>query len=301
MEDQDMAGFDNSGLQSAAPIELIDILPDDLAYVIYTSGSTGRPKGVQISHKAVANFVAWAVGAYGIHSSDRVLQFASVSFDTAVEEIFPTLLSGAALVLRPDPLMSFHDFQDWIATQKLTVLDLPTAYWHAWVSDLERNEQKLPECIRIVIVGGERALPEQYSTWLKIAPRSIRWINTYGPTESTVVCLAYEPPLDWQENVAPLLPVGRPITNMQVLVVDANQQLVPIGVRGELWVAGDDLALGDLNQSEMTTEKFVSPPQLEGWANERRACSRDANPLLPYWRSSSLSSRWKSRLFGESG
>lgn len=244
---------------------LVDDLatPDNLAYLIYTSGSTGQPKGVQICHRALANFVAWAQGAYHITASDRILQFATLNFDSAVEEIYPILVAGGTLVLRPERLMSFVDFHRWVCEQGITVLDLPTAYWHAWVSDLENSGKSIPGCIRLVIVGGERAIAEQYEAWLRIGERGWmpEWINTYGPTETTVVCLAYAPPSDWRERVAPVLPVGRPIGNTQVLVVDSHQQCCPVGVPGELWVAGEGLARGYLNRPDLTSEKFVSPPE----------------------------------------
>lgn len=249
--------------QPGRPLDESLAAPDNLAYLIYTSGSTGQPKGVQICHRALANFVAWAKGAYHLTASDRVLQFATLNFDSAVEEIYPILVAGGTLVLRPELLMSFTDFHRWVGEQGITVLDLPTAYWHAWVSDLENSGKLIPACIRLVIVGGERAIAEQYEAWLRIGERGWmpEWINTYGPTEATVVCLAYSPPSNWREQVAPILPVGRPIGNTQVLVVDSHQQGCPVGVPGELWVAGEGLARGYLNQPDLTSERFVPPPE----------------------------------------
>ena len=233
----------------------------NLAYVIYTSGSTGKPKGVQIEHGSMVNFVEWAREGYGFVGEDRVLQFASLNFDTAVEEIYPTLTSGGTLVLRPEALMSFAGFREWVKEKKLTVLDLPTAYWHAWVSELEREKEGVPEGVRMVIVGGERALGEQYGEWEKVTGGRGRWMNTYGPSEATVVCLTYEPPEDWGEKVAPLMPVGRPIGNMQAYVLDGHQQLCPVGVPGELWVGGAGIARGYLKRAELTAERFVGAPE----------------------------------------
>lgn len=134
--------------------------PDDLAYVIYTSGSTGRPKGVMIPHRALTNFVAAAREVYGIRHDDRVLQFSSIAFDIAVEEIFPALVSGATLVLRAEEMESIAVLLRRAAVAGVTVLDLPTAYWHELVRELAAGAVQLPGCVRTVISGGERLLPE---------------------------------------------------------------------------------------------------------------------------------------------
>ncbi|HBY76803.1 MAG TPA: hypothetical protein DEG47_07325, partial [Cyanobacteria bacterium UBA11148] len=123
--------------------------------VIYTSGSTGKPKGVMIEHQALVNFTQAAISEYGISESDRLLQFASISFDTAAEEIYPCLIAGGTLVLRTDEMLTsvatfLKACQDW----KLTVLDLPTAYWQQMVSELATTDVTLPESLRLVIIGG---------------------------------------------------------------------------------------------------------------------------------------------------
>ena len=157
---------------------------ENLAYLIYTSGSTGRSKGVEISHRALANFSAFACGAYEIAPADRVLQFASISFDAAVEEIFPCLTRGATLVLRTTQMLdSIPDFlarcRDW----SLTVLDLPTAYWHELTLQVSQDRLALPADLRLVIIGGEAADPEHVALWKNCTGDKITLINTYGPTE----------------------------------------------------------------------------------------------------------------------
>src|SRR5207247_11471430 len=112
---------------------------ENLAYIIHTSGSSGVPKGVEVPHRALLNHAVEMTHLYGLSSSDRVLQFASLSFDVAAEEIFPTLLSGATLVLRPDPVfVSVPDFHRFLKNECTTLTHLPTSYWHAWVADLAR-------------------------------------------------------------------------------------------------------------------------------------------------------------------
>ncbi|MEV6599789.1 AMP-binding protein [Actinoplanes sp. NPDC051346] len=162
--------------------------PDDaLAYVIYTSGSTGRPNGVEISRRALANFVAAATRRYALTDTDRVLQFAALHFDASVEEIFGTLTTGGTLVLRAAEMhASAEAFLRACAELRLTVLDLPTAFWHELVHAMTSGNLSVPPSVRTVIIGGEAALPDRVAAWRRIAPGA-RLFNTYGPTESTVV------------------------------------------------------------------------------------------------------------------
>ena len=142
------------------------VTSENLSYLIYTSGSTGTPKGVTIEHRSLVNFTKAAIAEYEISSSDRVLQFTSISFDAAAEEIYPCLTTGGILVLRTDEMLSsvpkfLQTCQDW----KLTVLDLPTAYWQQMTSELETVSLTLPESLRLVIIGGERVVPEYVKKW----------------------------------------------------------------------------------------------------------------------------------------
>ncbi|MBT3234195.1 MAG: AMP-binding protein, partial [Calditrichaeota bacterium] len=141
----------------------------NLAYIIYTSGSTGKPKGTMIQHKSLLNFVESAIDEYGIQKSDRVLQFASICFDASVEEIFPSLLSGGCLILRTDEMLdSVTGFLEKCEEMKITVLDLPTAYWHEVVAEFSRLKLTLPETLRLLIIGGERANPEDVGVWNRL-------------------------------------------------------------------------------------------------------------------------------------
>ena len=245
-----------------------------LAYVIYTSGSTGKPKGVAVEHHALASFVQSAIATYDITPADRILQFASISFDTAAEEIYPCLCSGATLVLRTeDAIASSEQFwqccQDW----QLTVLDLPTAYWHLLATELT-PKTALPAFLRLVIIGGEAALPgswQQWQRWLKAQlqhhPQSPapQLVNTYGPTETTVVATYYRFPHPTDPSAAsrPSIPIGRPFGQTQVYVLDARQQPVPIGVPGELYLCGPSLARGYLNQPDLTAKQFIPNPGID--------------------------------------
>ena len=240
----------------------IRLSSDHPAYVIYTSGSSGRPKGVEITHGALASFVKTTSGSFALAAQDRVLQFASISFDAAVEEIFPCLIRGATLVLRTDAMLDsvalfLQKCRDW----QITVLDLPTAYWHKLTEAVCTQKLSLPETLRLVIIGGERAIPERLREWQASAGRRIRLLNTYGPTEGTVTCTIAE--LTDFESVTACsdeIPIGRPISHVQTYVLDKYLNPAPIGVCGELHIGGASLARGYLNRPELTAEKFLPNP-----------------------------------------
>jgi natural product biosynthesis luciferase-like monooxygenase protein/amino acid adenylation domain-containing protein len=166
--------------------------PGHLAYVIYTSGSTGAPKGVMIAHQSLVNYVEAACKEYALASHDRVLQFASISFDASAEEIFPSLACGAALVLRtPELLATTAAFLRTLRAWRLTVVSLPTAFWHELTARMEADSEGLAS-IRLMIIGGERALPARVESWRRHAPAQVRLVNTYGPTEATIVTTRYD-------------------------------------------------------------------------------------------------------------
>ncbi|NLG49703.1 MAG: amino acid adenylation domain-containing protein, partial [Chloroflexi bacterium] len=235
--------------------------PDNLAYVIYTSGSTGRPKGVMVSHRSVVNHNVAVAAKFALKAGDRMLQFASINFDGAVEEIFPTWLAGATLVLRPGGVLPGpSELMDLIATERLTVLDLPTAYWHQWVHDLSLEPgAALPEPLRLVAVGGEKAQRESLIAWQQLPGRAVPWLNTYGPTEATVIATLYDVRLE-QWDADRELPIGRPIANMRVYILDDRLQPVPVGVPGELYIGGVGVARGYLHRPDLTAERFVPDP-----------------------------------------
>ncbi len=244
---------------------LVNTTPDNLAYVIYTSGSTGKPKGVMITQQGLSCFSQTAIQMYNFTASDRILQFSSINFDAAVEEIFPGLCIGATLVLRTDAMMAdcgafFQACEDL----QLTVLGLPTAYWHQLAGDLkdEGTAIPLPSSLRLVIIGGEAVMPEPVKHWQKYVAQAgksdcLELINSYGPTEVTVVATIYPIP---NRNLVGEIPIGRPLTHLQTYILDQHQQPVPIGVPGELYIGGDSLARGYLNRPELTAAKFISNP-----------------------------------------
>jgi amino acid adenylation domain-containing protein/non-ribosomal peptide synthase protein (TIGR01720 family) len=231
---------------------------ENLAYVIYTSGSTGKPKGVMIEHRSLLNYTQAAIEEYDISSSDRILQFASISFDAAAEEIFPCLVQGATLVLRTHEMLnSVTNFLEKCQQQALTVLDLPTAFWQQLTSELPALRLTLPPSLRLVIIGGEKALLDKVSTWQKCVDSNVKLVNSYGPTEATVVTTTCD--LSGQ-TFTQEISIGKPIANVQTYVLDRYLQPVPIGVSGELYIGGKGVARGYLNQPQLTSEKFIPNP-----------------------------------------
>ncbi|MGH9278937.1 MAG: amino acid adenylation domain-containing protein, partial [Acidimicrobiales bacterium] len=217
---------------------------EHLGYVIYTSGSTGRPKGVMLTHRGLVNHHLAVADLYGLGPADRVLQFCSIGFDASIEEMFPTWSGGGAVVFRPDDLPVLgRPWLAWLREQRITVMNLPTAYWHAWTRDVDRLGETVPECVRLVIVGGERALGPVCRTWARVSEGRSRWINVYGPTETTCMSTWYE--ADGAVSDADP-PIGRPLANTTVKIVD-----------GELLIGGAGVARGYLNQPGPTAERFV--------------------------------------------
>jgi fengycin family lipopeptide synthetase D len=214
----------------------------NLAYVIYTSGSTGKPKGVMVEHHAVINLITWHNAYYQVTSADRSTKYAGFGFDASVWEIFPYLAAGATIYMVPDEvrydLEALHRFFD---DHKISIAFLPTQIAEQF---MERDHPHL----RALLVGGDRLR--------RIRPTSYRLVNNYGPTENTVVTTCAE--VDAQETI---IPIGRPIANNEVYIVDREGQLQPIGVPGELCIAGESLARGYLNQPELTSKAFVSSPK----------------------------------------
>ncbi|MGW4640522.1 amino acid adenylation domain-containing protein [Sphaerisporangium sp. NPDC004334] len=221
------------------------------AYVLYTSGSTGAPKAVAVGHRALDVRVGWMTRAYELGPGDRVVQFSSLGFDTHAEEVWPALATGATLVLLPDGPESLPDVL--ARDPEISVLDLPTSYWHRLVEVLE--EIRWPSRLRLVILGGEQVAAPAAGAWLSRFGDAVRLVNTYGPTEATIIAT-------WAElrdgDHRP--PIGRPLSGTRVHVVADDLSLVPTGVPGELCVGGDGLADGYLGLPELTRARFVPDP-----------------------------------------
>jgi amino acid adenylation domain-containing protein len=237
------------------------VTANDIAYVIYTSGSTGKPRGVLLAHSGLVNYNTATSLMYGIGPSDRMLQFCSISFDIAVEELFCTWESGATVVLRSAEMsLAVPEFLAWVERQGITILDLPTAYWHEWVHHLSELKEPVPPSVRLVIVGGERASSKACAAWSNAVGRRVRWINTYGPTEASISVTAFEPSYAARDVIPENIPIGRPLPNCRIYLLDWQLNPVPVGVPGELHIGGVCVAQGYYNRPELTAEKFIPDP-----------------------------------------
>ncbi len=232
--------------------------PANLAYCVYTSGSTGRPKAVTVSQASIVNHCLHVRDALALGARDRVLQFVSLSFDAAAEEIFPTWFAGAALVLLPARLLSSHDFLRLLRDERISVLSLPVSYWHHWIEELAAAQTEHPPALRLVFVGGERVLAEKFARWCELPfSRGLTWMVDYGPTEATISCTTFTA---GSAPVGDSVPIGRPIAGAQVHVLDAQGEPVPLGATGEIHIGGAGVARGYLNRPALTAEKFVPDP-----------------------------------------
>ncbi|MFH8350450.1 non-ribosomal peptide synthase/polyketide synthase, partial [Streptomyces sp. NPDC018045] len=231
----------------------VPVAPEHPAYVIYTSGSTGTPKGVVVPHTGVASLARAQGRPLGVGPGSRVLQFASPSFDAAWAELVMTFSSGAALVVPESGPLVGETLMSVLAEHGVTHVTLPPSVLGALPPG---TEARLP-ALRTVLVAGETVPPELVTRW-SAGGREV--VNAYGPTESTV-CVSMSDPADAPDAPdASVAPIGRPVPNTRVYVLDAGLRPVPAGVTGELYAAGAGLARGYANRPGLTAERFVASP-----------------------------------------
>ena len=232
---------------------------DGQVCVLYTSGSTGQAKGVVITHCALVNYTLGAIKGYEVVQGDRVLQFASMSFDASMEEIYCSLSQGATLILRTEEMMDSIDaFLSHCSQMAITLLILPTAYWHEIVSRLQAERRGIPSTLRLVVIGGERALPDKLFLWQEIIGDKVALVNTYGPTEGTIaVTRCRLPGTGTGQSADNEVSIGYPIENTAIYLLDRWMQLVPEGIPGELYIGRAALARGYLHRPALTAEKFI--------------------------------------------
>ncbi|MCQ4088210.1 non-ribosomal peptide synthetase [Saccharibacillus sp. JS10] len=223
-------------------------MPGDMneaAYVIYTSGSTGKPKGVVVEHRSLMNFAKWHIQQFEITPQDRSIKYAGFGFDASVWEIFPYLMSGSAIYMIPEELrLDPEGLNTYFDVNEITIAFLPTQLCEQF---FEYDNHSL----RILLTGGDKLKT--------FTPRSYDLYNCYGPTENTIVT-SFHLVTQMEDNI----PIGKPIRGSQIMILDTFGHLQPIGVAGELCVAGDGLARGYLNRPELTEEKFTVHPYVEG-------------------------------------
>ncbi|EPX59032.1 Long-chain-fatty-acid--CoA ligase [Cystobacter fuscus DSM 2262] len=229
--------------------------PGSLAYIIYTSGSTGRPKGVMVQHRGLVNYLAWCEHAYAVDGGRGAPVVTSIGFDATITSLFTPLLAGKKVVLLPEQeelsaLMNVLRAERDFSLVKLTPAHL----------DLLRNSMPAEQAAggtRAFIVGGEALARESLAFWRTHAPET-KIINEYGPTETVVGCCTHE--VTSLAFASGNVPIGRPIANTQLYILDARLRPVPVGVSGELYIGGAGVARGYLHRPELTAERFICDP-----------------------------------------
>ncbi|WP_433582139.1 amino acid adenylation domain-containing protein [Paenibacillus amylolyticus] len=245
LDDKQAYSDDGSNLEAASG-------PNDLAYVIYTSGTTGKPKGVMLEHRGLVSLKLMFADRLGITEQDRIVQFASLSFDASCWEVFKALYFGAALYIpTAETILDTRLFESYMNEHAITAAILPPTY------SAHLNPDRLPSLTKLV-TGGSAVSAEFVQQW----KAKVHYFNAYGPTEASIVTTLWD--ADEQQPERRVIPIGRPLANHQIFILDAHLQLVPPGVDGELCVAGVGLARGYLNQPELTAEKFVEHPFAPG-------------------------------------
>ncbi len=244
----------------------IKLSKNNLAYSIYTSGSTGKPKGALITHGNIINLTYTQIQKFEINTESRILQFASFSFDASVSEIFTALLSGAELhLVKSEDLLSASSLINILRSEKITTCTLPPSLLKALPAEQIDN-------LKVLISAGEECTPEIYSKW----GNNRTFINAYGPTETTIcasVCKV-------NNSYAQKIPIGKPIDNVQIYILDENLNVVPVGIRGEIYISGEGVARGYKNRPDLTAEKFLPNP-FSGLSGSRMYRTGDMGKYLP--------------------
>jgi tyrocidine synthetase-3 len=221
--------------------------PGNLAYIIYTSGSTGQPKGVMIEHQGVVNLIKSQSEYFNIESNERILQFSNYSFDASVEQIFLALSNGASLVMFEEGLqLKSQEFETYLEEQKIT-------HFHATPGFIENLSLQNHKHLKRIIAGGDWCKAELANRY----KHQVDFYNEYGPTETTVTAIEYKS--DKLDNRT-ILPIGKALANTSIYILDESEKLQPIGVVGEIYIGGVQVARGYLNNEELTAQKFILNP-----------------------------------------
>ncbi|MFC2146434.1 amino acid adenylation domain-containing protein, partial [Acidobacteriota bacterium] len=252
--------MEDAGVYSGNPgnLELV-ANPDDLAYVIYTSGSTGKPKGVMVEHRSLVNLCFWHNDNYSVTVDDRATKYAGFGFDASIWEVFPYLIIGAGVYIVPEEIkLDVKALNRYFEDNGITTSFLPTQMCEQFFTINNKT-------LRLLLTGGDKL-----KSFVK---RRYQLYNNYGPTENTVVATSF-PVKEFNRNI----PIGIPVANNQVYILDRNRNLLPIGVPGELCVGGESVARGYMNNPRLTWQKFIEnpyPPPIPLLQSPRLYCTGD--------------------------
>jgi len=229
--------------------------PDNLAYVIYTSGSTGTPKGTLMPHRGPVNYLSWASRTYGLESGVGAPVHSSISFDLTITAIFAPLFTGRTVDLLPAD-KGIEELSTALSSGR-TYSFVKVTPAHLVLLGRQLTSENAGRCSRAIVIGGENLLGEQVAFWRENAPE-VALFNEYGPTEAAVACCAYR--VKSSDRFRSAVPIGRPIANARLFVLDRRGKPVPIGIPGELHIGGVCLARGYLNRPELTAARFIRDP-----------------------------------------
>ncbi|MBW4677268.1 MAG: amino acid adenylation domain-containing protein [Desmonostoc geniculatum HA4340-LM1] len=238
--------------------QVSSVTPDNLIYVIYTSGSTGKPKGAGVYQRSFTNLLNWFVTEFDFSCNDRVLLISSLSFDLTQKNIYAPLLVGGELHLLSSGCYDAAQIVESVCNKQVTWLNCtPSAFYPL----IDRGDKSLcmKKTLRYVFLGGEPISISRLKVWLDSVKSKTQIVNTYGPTECTDICAAYRvaQPEQWLEKV---VPIGKPIHNVKVYVLDENLKPLSVGMVGELYVGGEGVGRGYINNLDLTLTKFVCDP-----------------------------------------
>ncbi len=258
-----------------------EVKPDNAAYVAYTSGSTGQPKGVIITHRSTVNHTCSVKEIFKLVPSDRVPLMAPIAFDVVTEEVVPPLLIGATLIVSKASHTDMAEFTNEIVAERYTILNIPTPMWHTWVEYLATNHIAIPPSLRLVLAASEKILTKVFMVWKQLEnAEKVRWVAAYGTTETTVTSTFYLTAWDDDLSNEPNMPVGLPISNTALYILDEKRQPVPDFAVGEIYIAGDGVARGYLNLPDKTKAVFLPDP-FSAEPGARMYKTGDQGRLLP--------------------
>lgn len=237
--------------------------PEGLQYVLYTSGSTGEPKGVMVKRNSFVNLLHWYTSEFQISDTDRVLLIAPISFDTSHKNIFAPLINGGQLHLFTAGIYDYNEMSEVIHQNRITLVNCTPSGFYPVVDYNENTNYQRLTSLKHVVLGGEAINLKKLTPWMKSTNFKSEIVNTYGPTECTDLASFYRIDLEEMQYLE-TVPIGKPIFNSQIYIVDSEMNLLPIGIVGELCIGGTGLSRGYYRAPELTREKFVEIPQLLG-------------------------------------
>jgi amino acid adenylation domain-containing protein len=240
----------------------VEVDGEDLAYIVYTSGTTGAPKGVMVRQRNLRHNTLGVIDQFQLQEGDRMMQFVSITFDPSFEEILPVLITGGTIVMAKNPAeLVGSSLLEFVEKEEINNLHMAASVFHQTVLEMERLDLSVPACVKFYLVGAETLELERLRAWSKRVVKPMRFINAYGPTENSCSATGYEmivhPEADLPEH---RVPIGKPIANVRIYLLDKNQRPVPVGVPGEIYIGGEKVAAGYLNMPEATKAVFLPDP-----------------------------------------